>query len=940
MTNSVTRRSFMKLSAAAGAAAALGTVAVSNLVESSKAFADEDVVEEMGTYCRSCVLACPVRVTMRNGRAVRLEGDSRSVFSRGRLCAKGLAGINMLYHPNRTKYPMKRVGERGVDNKWERITWDEGITMVAEALLEMRDKTGRNGLLATSGGGGNPSFNDPLAFRAYWGAGNVYEPGAAQCAMPRDWILTSIMFGGVDFPSIADGQCPDLYNPNYDCECFVIWGTGPAQSGPAQPGRCCVELREHGCKTVVIDPRYTADAARADIWLPIRPGTDVAMGLGWTNYILENNLINTEFVKKWTNLPFLVDSREESGLLLRASDVEGMDTSDGETYVYFDEVTGQVTKAFVLSPENEASYNPAVFGEYEVKLKDGTTITCKTAGQAEKENAAEWTLEKTAETCWVDKDDLEAAIKMYAEATYGAISLGVSTDQHPQSTQAGMVIGVLTLLRGNIEQPGAASTTRPMTPPVYTQIGIKRNLFQSMRPSQRQEWEPNDNKSNYEYQTPQAIIERLGYVEHKGFGCWQHSHIPSVYDAIMTGEPYQPHVWIERSGNKLVTLADASSWIEAMTKFDFISHSYMYPTSFTFEAADVMFPITEWLESLYTQNGGNLAGMYMPATILFEHADDRFTWGTIMKKCADLGDEQAYQCYYVDEIYYAQSDFDLFKECMCIEGKTFEETRALNPWQNCGDEDMWQATPYQKTYMGLQEDGTYIGWNPKKCDPTDITNSPRKLCIYVDKIIEVGRRGQHPNFDMPPVDEDYKPMPYYWEPSESPLDDTEYPLVMSEGRLPFIHHSTLRNIPYIRELYPAPEVWIDPDAAAQRGIESGDWVRVTSRRTENNKYAPEGVYGVAYVTPGISHGCVYMERFWNPEFLETEGADARKSWTTCNMNILTKREGPYNPECGSYTLRGFQVEVTKAERPEGIWYEPEDFQSWLPTPSDNTGGVY
>ena len=242
--------------------------------------------------------------------------------------------------------------------------------------------------------------------------------------------------------------------------------------------------------------------------------------------------------------------------------------------------------------------------------------------------------------------------------------------------------------------------------------------------------------------------------------------------------------------------------------------------------------------------------------------------------------------------------------------------------------------------MGLQEDGTYIGWNPKKCDPTDITNSPRKLCIYVDKIIEVGRRGQHPNFDMPPVDEDYKPMPYYWEPSESPLDDTEYPLVMSEGRLPFIHHSTLRNIPYIRELYPAPEVWIDPDAAAQRGIESGDWVRVTSRRTENNKYAPEGVYGVAYVTPGICHGCAYMERFWNPEFLETDGVDARKSRTTCNMNILTKREGPYNPECGSYTLRGFQVEVTKAERPEGIWYEPEDFQSWLPTPSDNTGGVY
>ena len=98
-----------------------------------------------------------------------------------------------------------------------------------------------------------------------------------------------------------------------------------------------------------------------------------------------------------------------------------------------------------------------------------------------------------------------------------------------------------------------------------------------------------------------------------------------------------------------------------------------------------------------------------------------------------------------------------------------------------------------------------------------------------------------------------------------------------------------------------------------------------------------GIFGVAKVTEGITKGCVYMERFWNPEFLEGD-ADPRKSWTTCNMNVLTKNTGYYNPEFGTYTLRGINVKIEKAERPEGIWYEPTDFAPWLPQPSENTGG--
>lgn len=936
MSTDVTRRSFVKLSAAAGAAALLGTTQVNNLVESDKAYA-EDEVKIVGTYCKACILACAVNAEVRNGRVVRLEGNPNDCYSRGRMCPKGLSGIQALYHPNRTKYPMKRVGERGVDNKWERITWDEGITMVAEALIEMRDKTGRNGLLCTTGGGGNPDFMGPIAFRGYWGAGNVFEPGCAQCAMPRDWIMAG-MFGGMPtFPSMADGQARELFNPNMRCECFVIWGTGPAQSGPAQPGRACVELREAGCKTVVVDPRFTGDAARADVWLPIRPGTDVAMMLGWLNYILENDLYNKEFIEKWSNLPYLVDPRDPAGALLRASEVKDMDVSKGEAYVFYDKGTKEVTKSYALSPENEDSYKPALWGTYEVTLKNGKKIKCKTAGTEYRERVAEWTLEKTAETCWVDVEDLEKAIKMYASAASGGISLGVATDQHPQSVQAGEGVCALNLLMGFIEKPGCPITTVAPSASKY-QMGVRRGNFMEIPPPLYQAFNPNNNEFGYEYEPKESRIERFGYVEHKGFGCWQHSHIPTTREAILTGEPYQPHVWIERSGNKMATLGDSSSWIEAFKKMDLICHSYMYPTSFTFEAADIIFPVTEWLESVYYYSANVLEGFHSDTTILFEHCDDRFTWGTLLKKLGDLGDENSYHAYYVEQTHYAQCDFEQYKSDLAIVGKTYEETKEMNPWVNCTEQEFWDSVGYEKNYLGLAEDGTYLGFFTKPANGLDITDTPKKVGIYNDRVIYVGRHGEEA-FEMPAASEDYQPVPYYWEPSESPLEESDYPLVLTEGRLPFVHHTTLRNIPYIREMYPAPELWIDPEAAAERGIENGDWVNIKSRRCENNEYIADGIYAVAYVTEGIAHGCVYMERWWNPEFLE-EGKDPRKSWTTCNVNVLTKKDPPYNPECGSYTLRGFTVQVTKAERPEGIWYEPEDFEPWMPQPSENTGGGY
>ncbi len=931
----MTRRTFTKASALTACAAALGAgvAGAHNLVASDKAYA-ADEVKLVHTSCRACISNCGVIAHVQNGRVIKLEGDPADPMSQGRMCPKGLSGIQALYHPNRNKYPMKRVGERG-GNQWERITWEEAIDTIADALMEMKDKTGLEGLLCTTGGGGNPQFFSPPRFRNFWGAGNVFEPGCAQCFLPREFTMPLI--NGVKDTSIADSNCNELYNPTVSIETYVMWGTGPAQNSPAAGGRAVVELRQAGTKTVVIDPRFTPDAARADVWLPIRPGTDVAMMLGWMNHIITNELFDAEYCTKWTNLPFLVDPRDPAGALLRASEVfEGV-TSENEGYVYFDTATVSATKAFALGPDNEAMYNPALFGAYDVTLKDGTTITCKTAFEAYKDQTAEYTLDKVAEICWVDASDLEQAINLYANCNSGGISLGVATDQSPQSTQAAIGAAALDSMMGFINKPGSpANTFASAKHSTVFPVGF-------ISPDE------------HGFQTEENIMNRLGYVEHKGLSGWLHSHIPTVLNAVLTGEPYQPHIWIERSGNKMAMLANSSSWVDAFPKFDLIVHMYMYPTSFSTEAADILLPTAEWLETAFVQSRLYTVLLRQPVTNLFECIDETFIWSKLAKALAERGHQGMIDSFDQEACGLAPAYWNTIEEYYeCVAATvdmTWEEIKQAAPFNLVEPEEYWDAV-YEQAHAGLSEDGkTYIGFSG--CAAADIVDNPKKSGPYGDTLIYLGRHGNEA-FEMPAASTEYMPMPYYREPEDMTEYSDEYPLVLSEGRIPYFHHGTLRNNPYIRELYPAPEVWISPENAQEYGIENGDWVNIKSPRTdgldvfcdfntgeeltaEGQALVKDGIYGVARVTEGIAKGCVYMERFWNPEFLE-EGADPRKSWTTMNMNVLTKNTGYYNPEFGTYTLRGINVKISKASRPEGIWYEATDFEPWMPQPSDNTGG--
>lgn len=838
------------------------------------------------TCCRACIHNCAVLAHVRNGRVIKVEGNPEFPMTRGALCAKGLSAVQALYHPNRNKYPMIRVGKRG-ENKWKRISWKEAIDILAHKLMEAREKYGAESVLVSTGGGGNPAFRGVRRFANTFGTPNFFEPGCAQCFLPRT-LAFGLMYGGPT-TSVADEHCLELYNPDPKTKALVLWGTDPSYSCPGGGGRVLSDLRAKSVKTVCIDPRFIPDAAKADVWLPVRPGTDVALMLSWIKYIIDKDLYDHEFTLKWTNLPYLVNTKTQ--MFLHGDDI----APDGnpKDYVVWDKKT-QSAKP-ISYPWNEA-YDVELDGAHEVN-----GVPCKTGFKLLRERCDEWTLARAGEVCRLDPKKIEEAIQIYVSGP-GGIALGVATDQHELSVQSAMGACILNALMGNVENPGALLQRKPSSNVVPA--GSLATACSFILPDGQ-------------------LKKRLGGIEYKGLLQWDAAQIPAVLEAIKTGKPYQPHIWIERSGNKFAVLGNAPSWEEAIDKLDFIVHVFMYPTSFT-TYADMILPAAEWLETNMLVENLNMVFARQAVTHLYETADETLFWGQLVKRLAELGHENCQHARDPEwmkahggklDVPYWDSVEQLIDMNLSRIGLSWKELLAHNPYQYMPFEKWNQYYVYKKD-------------NPKTGKPVGFGTPSGKMELYGEVFINLGRTGApYAKEPLPPASKDYDPLPYYREPSESPLQPIakEFPLVLTSGRLPMYHHGTLRNIPYLREIYPVPELWVNPVDTQKYGVKQDDWAYVESKRGK--------ISAQVRVTEGIAPGVVFMERFWTPETLNT----ATRGWKEMNVNCLTKNDPPFNDVVGTYILRGFQVRISKAPgAPKGIWMKPTQFEPWMPKPTDPT----
>ena len=239
------------------------------------------------SHCRICHGGCGVLVHVKEGKVVRIEGDPESPISRGTLCPKGIASIQLVYHPDRLLHPLKRKGARG-KGKWERISWEEAYQMLAAKMNGYKKQHGAESIVLGYGTGrDNESFI--YRFANLLGTPNVLTAGH-MCYGPR--VATSIITCG-NLP-----VCDYERNP----QCIMVWGNNAIISNPDEyKGVYLSDALAKGAKLIVVDPRFTKLADRSNLWLQLRPGTDVALALGMIHVILEEELYHKEFVQHWVH---------------------------------------------------------------------------------------------------------------------------------------------------------------------------------------------------------------------------------------------------------------------------------------------------------------------------------------------------------------------------------------------------------------------------------------------------------------------------------------------------------------------------------------------------------------------------------------------------------------------------------------------------------------
>ncbi len=888
----ITRRDFLKASAVTGAAAALYSpdmAALKGLVEAKEPIV-EGQVEKIRDACRACgKMECGLWVTKRDGRVIRIEGDETCFTSEGHCCTKSMASIQALYHPDRLLYPMKRTRPKGEDPGWVRISWEEALDTAAKKFQELKEKYGGESLFGIHGTSRITSY---AGFSCLQGLGspNTVHPGQV-CKAPRASINTLTTAPNFHWMALVDGV-----------KVFTQWGSATEISNYDDSCRVTVDRRFKADKHIVVGPRLQNLGKEADIWLPLRPGTDTAMALSWMDVIIKEGLYDREFVEKWTNGPFLYCSEiEPTGwtwdydyypLEIRTRLLKESDLVEGgsvKKFLVWDEISGELRYFDADSGEWEVEppqIKPALLGTYTVTLKDGREVEAKPVFQLLADRAAEYTPEKAEEITWVPAEKIREAARVYAsQPGNGGIHYMLGVEQSANCSQNIRSLCILVGITGNVDTPGGHRGSGDDMYSLAPRIPYMAVIQAPPLPLEQMDKE-------------------LGADKYKLLPWWSTSgatpNFPadatSVTEAIHTGVPYPVKGCMSMTGNCLNQANATRSW-EAFKKLDFYFCSELWLAPMA-ELADIVVPCTHWLQTPVIRcSQGSHHGM-----------------GAQTGSVPPLGEERQD---YMIAIQLAE------KLGIPVIARTLEEVMNL------------QVMPLGITWKEFLEKFQKEGW-------MDIKPPYRRY--------ELGmlRKDEKPGFPLPTMKleilstiiESYHPgqeLPVHQEPPESPIARPdlveEYPIILITGRkIPVYFHSEHRQLPWCREIWPEPRVEINPETAAELGIEDGDWVWIESPRGRVRQKADL----FAGIHPKVANA---EHAWWHPELPAPE-----HGWHYTQINALVDQFSQ-DPLSGATCLRGYPVKIYKAEEgpPPGIitspvarMYEakaePEDLEQWLPKP--------
>jgi anaerobic selenocysteine-containing dehydrogenase len=525
------------------------------------------------TGCRMCgnKAWCTTRVQLRDGIALKLEGDPDNPVSGGKLCSRGQAALFNLYNPYRVKAPMKRTNpKKGLDQDpgWVEISWEEALSTVADRLKKIRAE-------------------DPRKFAHVWGFGGYWWAVTDDAFLPAFGTPNKLRTHGVLCPvhygcALVQGTLLDKQDVEFCRYLVTIGGTLGPNIGSAHSIRALNGARDRGMKVVVVDPRCGHEASMADEWVPIRPGTDLAFSLAMLNVVMnEIGVYDEQFIKRRTNAVYLIGTDgyyvkdDASGKPLVWDSVAGaakcFDDPSIDDYALegcFLVNGAQANVAFGLIKEEVRKYTP----EWAEPI---TTVPAATVRRISREFVEAACIGETIELDGFQFPFRPAVVK----AERGTLGKKGGAYQH-------LVSKMLCMLVGSLDVPGGylGSETGPVLSPGPDGVVS-----------------PKSEAVPVPFKHPPDIDLRQYYPNRHTM---PHMAWKAINDPAKYGVPYDVEALMIYGGNPITNNANPDEAIAALSKIPFVvTIAYLYDEAA--ELSDILLPENALLERYGIQKLGD-----------------------------------------------------------------------------------------------------------------------------------------------------------------------------------------------------------------------------------------------------------------------------------------------------------------------------------------------
>lgn len=739
----------------------------------------EQSVKRVAGFCNLCVSRCGSIAVTENGHFVALEPNPSHPTGKA-LCAKGRAAPELVYHPDRLLYPLKRTTSKGDPNPgWQRISWDEALDLTAKNLRRIAAEHGAESVVISASSPSTSGSDDSMVWiqrlMNTFGTPNLCA-AMELCGWGR-YLATSYTFGA----SVPGNYLPDLENAG----CILFWGYNP-NLARLNHATATVEALKRGARLIVVDPRRTGIAKKANLWLQVRPGTDAALALGVSNVMIERGWYDHEFIRQWTNGPLLV--RADNGRFLTQSDIS--ENGGAKKYVAWNDAMDRPVTYDPATGSYEGDNSQlALFGTFPIQTLHGEVI-CQPAFELSAEGCRRYSAERVEGICGVPRDQVESAARMLWEARPVSYYAWSGVEMQTNSTQIARAIAHLYVLTGNLDMRGG------------------NVLFSAV---------PSTNLAGFELMPATQRTKALGLRERPlGPPRWQFATSEEVYRGILEGKPYGVHGLIGFGANMLLAHADSARGREALKALDFYVHAdlFMNPTA---ELADIVLPVASVFEREALKIG-------------FEISAEAQSWVQLRQKVVEPQGEARSDTEIIFDLacrlglseYFWNGDIEsAYREQLLPSGISIEELR-----KQPGGVHVPLETKYRK--FAEENNGAPRGFNT----PT------RKIELYSETMFVHG---------YPPLPEYQEPL---ISPLSRPDLAKRYPLILTSAKNTLFCETQHRALPSLRRQAMDPEVELHPMTAAERNIQNGDWVRietpqgsVRARARMNDSLQPNVVCG-------------------------------------------------------------------------------------------------